>query len=80
VLPALQHLVAGRLKPWLWLTLATPAFTSGGLVHTGGRRAVRAPAPRRGVGLDDGGLVLALIGLFRWFVHRPRWPATVNTA
>jgi len=64
---ALQHLVAGRVKPWLWLTLAAAGFHLSAVLFVPVAGVLLFAPRRRGMAwaVMTGGLVLALIGLFQ---------------
>jgi len=64
---ALQHLVAGRVKPWLWLTLVATGFHLSAALFVPVASVLLVAPQRRGMAwaLMTGGLVLALIGLFQ---------------
>lgn len=64
---ALQHQVAGRVKPWLWLTLAAAGFHLSAILFLPVAGVLLFAPRRRGMAwaVMTGGLVLALMGLFQ---------------
>ncbi|MBK7459510.1 MAG: EpsG family protein [Betaproteobacteria bacterium] len=64
---ALQHLVAGRVKRWLWLTLAAAGFHLSAILFLPVAGVLLFAPRRRGMAwaVMTGGLVLALMGLFQ---------------
>ncbi|MBP9131390.1 MAG: EpsG family protein [Steroidobacteraceae bacterium] len=64
---ALQHLVAGRVKPWLWLTLVAAGFHLSAILFLPVAGVLLFAPRRRGMAwvLMISGLVLALFGLFQ---------------
>ena len=64
---ALQHLVAGRVKRWFWLTLAAAGFHLSAIFFLPVAGVLLFAPRRRGMAwaVMTGGLVLALMGLFQ---------------
>lgn len=64
---ALQHLVEGRVKPWLWLSLVATGFHLSALVFVPFASLLLVSKPRRGAAWAAmmGALVLAMLGLFQ---------------